>query len=315
MTKQKMIDVSEHNGDITWDKVKEQGYHAIIRLGWFGNQDYAIDKKFTRNLNACINRKIPFGIYVYSYAKSSVRGVDMANWVHRQIANINVPYGIFIDLEEPGTLDYALRVNNAFYDRMKQLRYPIVGFYASLSWYDAKLRNAKRDRFWLAQWSSSANASCDIWQYTSDGHISGMPSKRFDMNWCYYKPNDTNTVTKPKETALSIDGLWGKKTTAKLQEVLGTPQDGIVSHQSIKYKAKNPGLLSSSWNWETSSRPKGSTMIRALQKKLNVTQDGLFGPITCKALQRYLGTVQDGYISNPSQCVKALQKALNNNKF
>lgn len=315
MVKIKMIDISEHNGDITFDRIKEQGYHVMIRLGWFGNTDCAIDKKFTRNLNACINRKIPFGIYVYSYAKSSVRGVDMANWVHKQIGNINVPYGVFIDLEEPGTLEYALRVNNAFYDRLKQLQYLIVGFYASLSWYEAKLKNAKRDRLWLAQWSNDATVQCDIWQYTSDGTINGMPSKRFDMNWCYYEPNDTNTISKPKETNLAIDGLWSIQTTKRLQEYLGTVIDGKISHQSIKYKAKNPGLLIASWQFEHKAKPEGSLCIKALQKKLKVNQDGLFGPITCKALQKYLKTVQDGGISNPSICVKALQKALNNGKF
>ena len=310
---QKIIDISEHNGDVDFKKIKDAGWHVILRIGWFGNQNYAFDKKFTRNVNGCINHKIPYGIYVYSYAKSAARGRAMADWVHANVANLNCAYGIYIDLEEPGTERYSLEVNNAFYDRMKQLRYSNIGFYASLSWVKNYLSNAKKDRLWLAQWASRKSMECDIWQYSSDGYIDGVG--RCDVNECYYSANSpsaiTNTTNKP--TSLVIDGIWGKETTKALQKYFGTPQDGIISSQSIKYKYNNPGLLSSSWNWVV--WPKGSTVIRALQKNLKVTQDGIFGPVTCKALQKRLGTVQDGYISNPSQCVRALQKALNKGKL
>jgi len=60
---------------------------------------------------------------------------------------------------------------------------------------------------------------------------------------------------------------------------------------------------------------RGSNVIRALQKLLGVSQDGLMGQATIKALQKRLGTTQDGIISPVSNAVKALQQALNNNKL
>ena len=121
------------------------------------------------------------------------------------------------------------------------------------------------------------------------------------------------SVPAQKSDKLTVDGEWGKATTTKLQQIFGTAVDGIVSNQSASYKAENPGLLSG-WDWQTKPNGKGSQLIKALQKwagMATAAQDGMIGPATIKALQRKLGTVVDGKVSNPSQMVKALQKWAN----
>ena len=175
---------------------------------------------------------------------------------------------------------------------------------------------------------------------TIEGNTDNGQVKRKTRSWSYIKgivrPN-YNTATKPVSsttssstssstsskpttttssnyTKLDVDGKWGKATTKRLQQYLKTSVDGIVSQQYSMYKAKNPGLLSASWQWVNKPRG-GSDMVKALQKKVGSTVDGFIGPNTIKALQKKLGTTVDGHISNPSECVKALQKALNNNKF
>lgn len=112
---------------------------------------------------------------------------------------------------------------------------------------------------------------------------------------------------------LTIDGIWGKDTTAVLQKVLGTVVDGIVSGQDKKCMSvvNKGGLHSSSWRIGTS----GSIAIKALQKKLGVVVDGYFGMNTCKALQKHLGTTVDGIVDNRSDMVKALQRNLNAGKI
>jgi len=114
--------------------------------------------------------------------------------------------------------------------------------------------------------------------------------------------------------SLNVDGYWGSATTSKLQEVLGTPVDGIVSSQARSWKASNPGLASG-WEWVSDSSATGSEVIRAVQRKVGVEADGLIGPNTIKAIQGHFGTVQDGCFSDQSSCVMALQKALNNGTF
>lgn len=140
-----------------------------------------------------------------------------------------------------------------------------------------------------------------------------------DFDGTESSPTPTQQVTQQAAAAVSasklaIDGLWGCNTTRALQKALGTTQDGIVSDQSASYKAQNPGLMSSSWEWKQKAG-EGSEAIRALQTKVGAKVDGIAGPETFRKLQAYLGTTQDGKISCPSQCVKASQTKLNSGSF
>lgn len=113
------------------------------------------------------------------------------------------------------------------------------------------------------------------------------------------------------ETKLVVDGLWGPATTRRAQEVFGTPKDGIVSNQYLAYRINNPGLLDSSFEWEQVPGREGSALIKAIQKKIGVRQDGFIGPQTIRAMQSWLGTPVDGRVDNPSAMVKAFQRWLN----
>ena len=119
-------------------------------------------------------------------------------------------------------------------------------------------------------------------------------------------------IEKPKTNQIDVDGIWGKATTVKAQQVFGTTVDGIVSNQYMAYKNKNQGLSSTTFEWEKKPNKNGSSLIKAIQKKIGVNQDGFIGTNTIKAMQKWLGTIQDGYVSKPSSMVKAFQKWLNN---
>lgn len=52
----------------------------------------------------------------------------------------------------------------------------------------------------------------------------------------------TPVPPKPQPGArLDEDGKWGKNLTTRLQEVFGTPRDGVVSRQNLAWKKANPG--------------------------------------------------------------------------
>lgn len=119
--------------------------------------------------------------------------------------------------------------------------------------------------------------------------------------------NDKDEVE--KKHIIDEDGLWGKDTTIKAQEVFGTTVDGIVTDQRKEYKDKNPGLIS--FEWLDNPSDYGSELIRVIQKKVGATVDGWIGTNTIKKMQKYFGTVEDGCISSPSDMVKAFQKWLN----
>ena len=114
---------------------------------------------------------------------------------------------------------------------------------------------------------------------------------------------------KPKKHIIDTDGKWGTDTTKKAQEVFGTTVDGIVTDQYACYKSSNPGLIS--FEWLNNPSNYGSELIRAIQKKVGANVDGHIGPETIKKMQKWLGTIQDGCVSNPSDMVRAFQRWLN----
>lgn len=107
---------------------------------------------------------------------------------------------------------------------------------------------------------------------------------------------------KPTPAHLVITGKLDAPTIRRLQQVLGTPVDGVIS------------------------KPR-STVVEALQKFLNahgaklvedgagLNQDGREYK-TVRALQKYLRTPQDGVLSTPkSAAVAELQRRLNRNRL
>lgn len=100
---------------------------------------------------------------------------------------------------------------------------------------------------------------------------------------------------------LDVDGRLGPHTIRTWQRIMGTPQDGVIT-----------------------PIPGHSDLVAAVQRHLNahigaglavdgqgIQQDNRVYN-TVRALQRYLGTPQDGRLSVPvSDCVRALQGRLN----
>lgn len=57
----------------------------------------------------------------------------------------------------------------------------------------------------------------------------------------------------------------------------------------------------------------GSNLIRAVQRKLSLTADGLLGPATIRALQKHLGVAQDSWFGPGT--ARALQSRINTGRF
>lgn len=120
---------------------------------------------------------------------------------------------------------------------------------------------------------------------------------------------------KPNTNKISEDGMFGPSTANKAMKYEGITPDDEISHQYRQ--ACNKNLYAAQFD----NTLKGSTLIRKWQKRLkakglyNGAVDGLCGKNTIKAMQKALGTTQDGIISTTSEMVKALQRSLNNNKL
>ena len=111
---------------------------------------------------------------------------------------------------------------------------------------------------------------------------------------------------------LDVDGIGGWNTIIDLQHVLGTVEDGWISGQDSDNRKYHTGMTNVTYD------EYGSPMVSKLQKKIGAEVDGQWGAETSQKLMAWL--IEKGYkyyMTNSrlgyfdSNCVKALQKALN----
>lgn len=182
-----LIDVSEHNDTIDWEKVMPHIDGAILRCGFGSDYEHQDDIMFKRNADECTRLGIPFGVYLYSYAKTIDRAKSEAAHVLRLIDGYKLSYPVYLDLEEPGTENGAVERAIVFGDIIEKAGY-WCGIYANLNWWENYLKNGlERFTKWVAQYYKVCEykgAHLDIWQYTSKGNVLGIKGN-VDMNECY----------------------------------------------------------------------------------------------------------------------------------
>ena len=98
----KGIDVSQHQAEINWEKVKNDGIQfAILRLGWVGNKEnHTLDTYFERNYNECKRLGIPVGAYVYCYSSSVETAKSGANWTVSKLDGKTLDLPVYLDMED-----------------------------------------------------------------------------------------------------------------------------------------------------------------------------------------------------------------------
>ena len=185
-----IIDESQFNGTVNWELVKKQVDGAIIRCGYGGNVAKQDDTQYLRNVKECTRLKIPFGVYLFSYARSAAEARDEADHVLRLVKGWNLALPIYYDLERSnyvGDMSAALytQIANAFCKRIEAAG-GFVGIYANLDYWNNKLMNVNDYTRWLAQWSSTPtyDKAFKLWQYTSDAKVEGS-SERNDLSRYY----------------------------------------------------------------------------------------------------------------------------------
>lgn len=186
----KGLDLSTHNGNVDFNLLKQNGIDfVILRLGWVGNKEnHTIDSKFETYYNSAKSVGLKVGCYVYSYVETSNAMKSAINWVKNKIQGKSFEYPIFLDLEDEqiSYIDKKSMTNLAIQFCQS---FENSGIYANKNWFTNKLdiNQLLNYKIWLAEWNKTnytVDFRVDIWQYTSDGTISGI-SGRVDMNYSY----------------------------------------------------------------------------------------------------------------------------------
>lgn len=246
------IDVSQWQETIDWEKVKNDGVDfAIIRCGYGENKTHQDDKKFAYNVKECIRLKIPFGVYLYSYAMSAEAAADEASHALRLLRENGVEpsdmtYPFFYDLEnETGkwdqrTLSAEERGNIAetFCTALGNAGYA-VGIYANTNWFTNYLTDQRFQKWdkWVAQYNYKCTytGNYKMWQCTSSGIIDGIPSDskgkpiEVDINFDFYYASGGNS----NESQPPTNGLYVKdgKTYFYENGIMARNKEAVVNGQ------------------------------------------------------------------------------------
>ena len=187
------IDVSTHQGNINWTKVKGNIDFAIIRAGYGKNN---IDKQAANNVRGCEANGIPYGFYWFSYAYTAEMARKEAEYLINFIGEHKPSYPLYFDFEYD-SVNYANKngititkellssMATAFCETLEKAGF-YAGIYANADYIENKFNSEifKKYDLWYAYWNNKCNLAVNLWQYTSSGSVPGI-SGNVDMNKCY----------------------------------------------------------------------------------------------------------------------------------
>jgi len=195
------VDVSSHQYDIDWARVKAAGIDfAIIRVGYRGYETgkVCLDDYFQKNIEGALANGLKVGVYFFSQAITPEEAIEEAEFVLSHIQGYDISFPVVFDWEPMNystsrtrSLDKETLTSCAvaFLERIKAAGYkPMVYFNNYLGYLRYDLRQLTGYDFWYANYSAmpSFYYDFDMWQYTSSGRVDGIATN-VDMNICFKK--------------------------------------------------------------------------------------------------------------------------------
>ena len=189
----KGIDISYHNGEIDFSKVKSQVDFIIMRSGYGKKTTDSKEVKFDIYYEEAKKNNIPIGTYWYSYANTPEEALVEAQTFLNKVKGKKFEYPIFYDVEEKSILnqgkEIVSKIIKTFLEEVEKNGY-LVGLYSSASYLENLVDDEIKDKYiiWVAQWGKNIdkpryNGKWDIWQYSSKGHIDGVQSQNVDLDF------------------------------------------------------------------------------------------------------------------------------------
>ena len=327
----KYPDISHYHPVNSWSKAKENCGFLISKATQ--GTGY-IDPTLGSFIKGCEENKIPYWLYTFlNKGNEKAQAEFMVKTCRDKVGRYFIGYILDVEKQNDAAnvkiaLDYLSKQSDkimlyTMYADYSKYKTVIASRGANCAWWEA--RYGKNNGSYSVL--HPCHRGADLHQFTSNGSCSGI-SGRVDLNrltgtksldWFVKKSKDPDKKSNKKKSDkkktekndIAVDGLWGVETTKKAQTVFKTTVDGKVNRQPWDNQNYLPACAMTSWQFYVT--PKwyngGSALVKAMQKKLGVKQDGWFGEESVKALQKFLGVSQDGKCGENT--VKAFQKWLN----
>jgi len=222
----KVIDVSQYQGNINWAKTSKATKMAIIRVQHGGE---TIDTKRNVNANGAAKHGVPFGQYAFAEFTSVKDAQTEARQFYSR-SNAKAKFFVLDDEKHRSGVSSAAerKYANAWVKEMRKLTNKKLILYSG-EWFasSVKFDTNKFDGTWIANYSAKPKLKADLWQYSATGRISGI-SGNVDMS----KILDATAVNS-----------WIKAKTTKYYHK--TPASGQITtlkkvrgYQDVNFKAK-----------------------------------------------------------------------------
>ncbi len=194
------IDVSAHNGDIDWNKVKADGVDFVmLRIGGRGYGSEGViyeDSYFLSNLRNAKKAGLYVGAYFFSQAVNAEEAREEALYCISVLGGEKLDYPLAFDWEiiegddarTDGTTPRALTgAARAFCDTVKDAGYmPCLYTGSTLAYYKYDLAQLSDVDIWYAFYNDSPDMYYNymICQYSCTGRVDGITGD-VDLNICF----------------------------------------------------------------------------------------------------------------------------------
>ena len=287
----KGVDLSGHQSSLTNGAILANGGIEFAALKVTEGVTYK-NPAFDAHYDMCKSHGIPVGAYVYSHAIGADGGRAEGEYAVKILNGRALTLPVYLDIEEAKMLASGktaiMAAARAFGAVLRSAGYK-VGVYASRSrfgsYIDAEALRNEGFSIWCAAYNNSGpGMTCDIWQYTSSGQLSGY-NGNLDLNILYNAALLTGAAQvpeAPKETKSA--------ETAKEVEVMVKLTQLSKGSEGAQVKSMQVLLID---KFSTSCGPDGADSkfgantekaVRAFQKKKGLVVDGICGAKTWTAL-------------------------------
>lgn len=189
-TIRKGLDVSHHQGEIDWEKVRAAGYEfAFIRIGFRGYGEAGIlkpDSRFEQNITKAREAGMDVGVYLFSQAVNEQEALEEAELVIEHLKGYELELPVVFDPEqirdeEARTDEVAASQftenTSVFCERIREAGYqPMV--YSNLYWeaFILDLEQLAEYGIWYADYEPVPQTPYrfQFWQYTEKGTVDGI---------------------------------------------------------------------------------------------------------------------------------------------
>ena len=184
------IDISYHNGEIDFSKIKSKIDFVIMRAGYGDETIESKEVKFDIYYEDAKKNNIPVGTYWYCYALTPEEALVEAKAFLERAKGKKFEFPVYYDVEEPSVLDTGYdNVNaliNTFCGELEKNNY-YCGLYSSSNYLNNLISEDIKQKYaiWVAHWKvdkPSYEGPWGVWQYTSEGNMDGVESEYLDLD-------------------------------------------------------------------------------------------------------------------------------------